>query len=138
MKISVNPNMECRLFLNNSTDTVITDKDMGGVYHQHLKYYKFRRVKTKSKKSIFFLFFRREEETYFALRAAKAIKEISLVRYRPSNLINYEPPFRPFPPQQMIDLCRYALRKYLDQFANVVGEISLINTGHFLFHSGII
>jgi hypothetical protein len=112
--------MECRLVLNNRTETDITNKDMCGIYHQHLKYYKFRRVPSKTGKAIFYLFFRKEEETYCALRAAKAIKEISLARYRPSNPIPSELPFRPFPPKQIIDLPRYAFRKHVDKFANVV------------------
>ena len=112
--------MECRLVLNNRSDTDITNDDMRGWLHQELKYYKFRRVATKKNKSIFYLFFRHEEETYFALRAAKKIKNISLVRYRPANPIDYEPPFRPFPPQTTINLCRYNFRKYVDKFANVV------------------
>ena len=132
--ISVNFNMECRLVLNNRNETDITNKDMSGLYHQCLKYYKFHRVQTRTGKSIFYLFFRKEEDTYFALRAAKSMKEISLVRYRPSNPIHYDQPFRPFPSQKIIDLCRYALRKHLDKFADVVGEIISINS-HIYYSS---
>lgn len=112
--------MECRLVLNNHSDHHITNKEMSGHYQQCLKYYKFRRVQSKTGKSIFYLFFRKEEESYFALRAARAMKKISLVRYRPLNPIDYEAPFRPFPPQSIIDPCRYAFRKYLDKFTNEV------------------
>ena len=48
------------------------------------------------------------------------MKDISLVRYLPSNPVDNETPFRPFPPNNIINICRYAFRKYLDQFANVV------------------
>jgi len=112
--------MQWRLVLNNRTDNAISDKDMCSLFHQHLKYYKFRRVPTKTGRSVFYLFFHKEEDTYAALRASKAMKEISLVRYRPSNPIDYEQPFRPFPPANIINICRYAFRKYLDRFANVV------------------
>ncbi len=109
-----------RLVLNNRTNTDITNNDMCGTFHQRLKYFKFRRVPTKTGKAIFYLFFQKEEDTYAALRAAKAIKEISLVRYRPSNPVEYETPFRPFPPNHIINICRYAFRKYLDRFGTVV------------------
>ena len=125
--------MECRLVLNNRNETELTNKDMSGLYHQRLKYYKFRRVQTRTGKSMFYLFFRKEEDTYFALRAAKSMKEISLVRYRPSNPVHHDQPFRPFPPQKIIDLCRYSLRKHLDRFADVVGEI--ISTNPHIYYS---
>jgi hypothetical protein len=112
--------MEHRLVLNNRTNTDITNNDMCGIFHQRLKYFKFRRVPTKTGKAIFYLFFQKEEDTYAALRAAKAIKEISLFRYRPTNPIDYELPFRPFPPNHIINICRYAFRKYLDRFDTVV------------------
>ena len=112
--------MECRLVLNNRTDSDISNKDMCGILHQNLKYYKFRRVPTKTGKSIFYLFFRREEDTYVALRAAKMMKEIALVRYRPSHSREYEAPFRPFPSNNVINTCRYAFTKYLHKFADVV------------------
>jgi hypothetical protein len=112
--------MECRLVLNNRTDVEITNNDMSGRFHQHLKYYKYRRVPSKNGKAIFYLFFRKEEETYAALRTAKSIKEISLVRYYPSNPIDSECTFRPFPPKQIIDICRYAFRNRLHNFDNVV------------------
>jgi len=112
--------MECRLVLNNRTDVEITNNDMSGRFHQQLKYYKYRRVPSKNGKAIFYLFFRKEEETYAALRAAKTIKEISLVRYYPSNPIDSESTFRPFPPQKIIDICRYAFRNRLHNFDNVV------------------
>ena len=112
--------MECRLVLNNRTDVEITNNDMSGIFHQQLKYYKYRRVPSKNGKAIFYLFFRKEEETYAALRAAKSIKEISLVRYYPSNPVDSESTFRPHPPQQIIDICRYAFRNRLHNFDNVV------------------
>ena len=66
--------MECKLVLNNRRDADIPDGDMCGRYHQQLKYSKFRRVKSKKTgKTVFFLFFRKEEDTYFALRAAKSM-----------------------------------------------------------------
>lgn len=112
--------MERRLVLNNRSDTDITNNEMRGILHQCLKYVKFRRVQTKSGKAIFYLFFHKEEDTYAALRAAKTIKHISLVRYRPTRFIESELPFRPFPAQRIIDVCRYAFRKYLDRFDSVV------------------
>ncbi|CAF3809730.1 unnamed protein product [Rotaria sp. Silwood1] len=111
--------MEYRLVLNNRSDVEITNNDMSGKFHQQLKYYKYRRVPSKNGKAIFYLFFRKEEETYAALRAAQSIKEISLVRYYPSDHINSESTFRPFPPQQIIDICRYAFRNRLDNFYHV-------------------
>lgn len=112
--------MECRLVLNNRTDAEITHNCLCGLLHQQLKYKKYRRVPTKNGKTIFYLFFQNEEDTYVALRAAKSIKGISLVRYHPLNPTDSELPFRPFPPQQTINLCRYAFRKHLDKFDNVV------------------
>ena len=114
--------MEYRLVLNNRTDIEITNKDMSGKFHQILKYYKYRRIPSQNGKSLFYLFFRKEEETYAARRAAKSMKEISLVRYRPCPLSPIEriATFRPFPPQKIIDVCRYAFRSHLDYFENVV------------------
>lgn len=112
--------MEHRLVFNNRTSTDITNDDMCGIYHQRLKYFKFRRVTTKTGKSIFYLFFRKEEDTYAALREAKSINGISLVRYHPTAHIRYELPFQPFPPNNIINICRYAFRKYLDRFDTVV------------------
>lgn len=112
--------MECRLVLNSQTTNEITNSDLSGLLHQQLKYYKFRRMPSRGTKAIFYLFFRKEEETYAALRAAKALKHISLKRYRPSNPMNSELPFRPFPPKNLIDLCRYSFTKYVDKFDNTV------------------
>jgi hypothetical protein len=112
--------MESRLVLYNRTDMEITDKDMCGFYHQHLKYYKFRRIRSKRSKAIFYLFFHREEDTYAALRASKKLKTVSIARYIPSDPFDNELPFRPFPPDNIINICRYAFRKYLPQFVNVV------------------
>lgn len=112
--------MECRLVLNNRSNVEITNDDMSGRLHQQLKYCKYRRVPSKKEKAIFYLFFRKEEETYAALRAAKSIKEISLVRYYPSKPLDSETTYRPFPPQKIIDTCRYAFRNRLHNFNNVV------------------
>jgi hypothetical protein len=119
--------MEHRLVLNNRSNTDITNHDMCGRFHQSLKYCKFRRVPTKRNKVVFYLFFQKEEDTYAALRAAKPMKEISLVRYRPKNPVEYESAFRPFPPKQIINICRYAFRKYLDRFHTVVSKHIGIN-----------
>ncbi|CAF0962514.1 unnamed protein product [Rotaria socialis] len=111
--------MECRLVLNNRTDGEITNNDMSGRFHQQLKYYKFRHVPSKSGQDIFYLFFRKEEETYAAFRTAKSIKEISVDRYYTSDPIDSQSVFRPFPPKQIIDTCRYASRNRLRNFDNV-------------------
>lgn len=124
--------MECRLVLNNRTDNEITNEDMSGWYHQQLKYYKFRRVRSKSGKSVFYLFFRREEDTYRALRTAKSMKEISLVRYLPSVSVPVESPFRLFPSQQVVDLFRYAFSCHLNEFINVVRRKSF-NKSHLFY-----
>ncbi len=116
----VHENMEYRLVLNNRSNVEITNNDMSGRFHQQLKYYKYRRVPSKNGKAIFYLFFRKEEETYAALRAAQSVKEISLVRYYPSKPIHSETTFRPFPPKKIIDTCRYAFRNRLHNFDNVV------------------
>ncbi|CAF1498095.1 unnamed protein product [Adineta ricciae] len=111
--------MECRLVLYNRTDDDLNHDYMSGWLHQQLKYYKYRRIPGQNGKSIFYLFFRKEEDTYAALRAAKLIKHISLVRYNPSNPVMFDLPFRPFSPQHIIDICRYSFKKYLDKFNNV-------------------
>jgi hypothetical protein len=138
MRVSdlVNSSMEHRLVLNNRSNTNITNDDMCGRFHQSLKYYKFRRVAAKKGKAVFYLFFRREEDTYAALRAAKPMKEISLVRYRPKNPVDYEPAFRPFAPKQIINICRYAFRKYLDRFHMVVSKQIRINVRKRIFYVG--
>ena len=115
--------MECRLVLNNRANAEISNEDMNGRFHQLLKYFKYRRVPSKNGKAVFYLFFRKEEETYAALRAANSIKEISLVRYCPCKPIETEPVFRPFPPQKIIDICRYAFRNRLANFENVVWNV---------------
>ncbi|CAF4218005.1 unnamed protein product, partial [Adineta steineri] len=93
---------------------------MSGIFHQHLKYYKYQRVPTVTGKAIFYLFFNKEEDTYAALRAVKAFKQISLVRYHPLHEVDYEAPFRPFPPDNIIHTCRYAFRRYFDKFADTI------------------
>jgi hypothetical protein len=114
--------MECRLVLNNRSHVEITDTDLKGILHQQLKYFKFRRLPSKTGRTIVYLFFRKEEETYCALRAAKSMRHISLVRYRPATPVCLEPVFHPFPPQSTIDLVRYAFRDRLKRFTNVVRE----------------
>ncbi|CAF5203525.1 unnamed protein product, partial [Rotaria magnacalcarata] len=96
---------------------------------QQLKYYKFRRVPTKTGKAVFYLFFRKEEDTYYALRAAKSIKEISLVRYRhynitaapirhPGDIPPSEMQYRPVPSKKVVDAIRFNFTKYYARFAN--------------------
>ena len=108
--------MEYKLVLNNRTYTYITNNSLNGVLHQQLKYFKFGRVPTKKEKTVIYLFVRKEEDTYFALREAKSMKHISLVHYPPSNFLRSELPFRPFPPKHMIDLVRWPLRKHISEF----------------------
>ncbi len=74
--------MECRLVLNNHSESDISNHILGGILHQKLKYYKFRRILSKIGKPMFYLFFRKEEDIYYILRAAKSINNISVVRYR--------------------------------------------------------
>ena len=91
----------------------------------------FRRVPTKTSKAVFYLFFRREEDTYYALRTAKSIKNISVVRYRhynttaapvrrPDDVPQSEMQYRPVPPKNIVDTIRHSFTKYYDQFANKV------------------
>ncbi|CAF4627131.1 unnamed protein product, partial [Rotaria magnacalcarata] len=40
--------MECRLVLNNCSNFDITNSALSGMLQQQLKYYKFRRVPTKT------------------------------------------------------------------------------------------
>lgn len=123
--------MEYRLVLNNRSEYDIPNSVLSGQLHQDLKYYKFRRVSSKIGKPIFYLFFRREEDTYHALRAAKSMKDISLVRYRhregtapplerSDDLTASEMQYRPVPPQDIVDLIRHNYTNYLDKFASKV------------------
>ena len=112
--------MECRLVLYAKSSNQITDYHLKGPLHRELKYLKFRRVPAKNGKTVVYLFFRREEETYFALRKARSLPGISVVRYRPSLLVPSEHPFRPFPPQRIIDLIRFGLHQYVEKFLQVV------------------
>ena len=114
--------MEWRLVLNNRAHTDVTDNELKGILHELLKYFKFRRLPLKNGRTIVYLFFRKEEETYCAVRAAKSMKNISLVRYRPTSPICLEPVFRLFPPQSMIDLVRYAFRNRVTWLINVIQE----------------
>lgn len=118
--------MEYRLVLNKRTDIELTSDYMCGILHQQLKYKKYREVKTKNGKSVFYLFFQKEEDTYAALRAAKSIKEISVARYYPNHHEDYEALFRPFPPQSIIDECRFAFGKFLDEFSSLVRRTYII------------
>lgn len=129
--------MECRLVLNNLSGDDLPNSDLSGLLQQQLKYYKFRRVPTKTGKSIFYLFFRKEADTYYALRAARSIRNISLVRYRhlnpvaapicrPDDVSPSELYYRPIPTQQTVDTIRYSVRKYYDQFQNKVAFIDLL------------
>ena len=129
--INVFSRMECRLVLNNCSNFDISNNALTGELQQQLKYYKFRRVPTKTGKAVFYLFFRREEDTYYALRTAKSIKNISVVRYRhynttaapirrPDDIPLSEMQYRPVPPKNIVDTIRYNFTKYYDQFANKV------------------
>ncbi len=63
--------MERRLVLYQLLDMDLTNKDMGEKMKQDLGYIRFRRVPLKTRKSIFYLFFQREIDTYKTLLAAK-------------------------------------------------------------------
>ena len=128
--------MECRLVLNNLSEGDIPNSELSGLLQQQLKYYKFRRVPTKTGKSVFYLFFRKEADTYCALRAARSMKTISLVRYRhhnpvpapicrPDDVSPSESYYRPVPTQRTVDAIRYSVRKYYDQFQNKVAFIAI-------------
>ncbi|CAF1031046.1 unnamed protein product [Rotaria sp. Silwood1] len=121
--------MEYRLELNNCSSSDIPNSVRCGQLQQQLKYYKFHRVPTKTDKAVFYLFFRKEEEIYYALRAAVSIKIISLVRYRHRNAVSPSirrsddiPPselqYRSVPPKNIVDMIRYNFTKYYDRFAN--------------------
>lgn len=123
--------MQHRLVLNNRSEHDIPNSLLSGQLHQDLKYYKFRRVPSKTGKSIIYLFFKKEEETYFALRTAKSMKSISLVRYRhrestvpplqrPDDIPMSEMQYRPVPPQDIVDLIRHNYSNYFDRFVNKV------------------
>ena len=124
--------MECRLVLNNCSEFDIPNSVLLGRLQQQLKYYKFRRVQTKAGKSLFYLFFRKEEETYYALRAGKNIKDISLVRYRhhsvipapldrPDEISPTESYYRPVPSRRIVDAVRYNFSRYIERFSDKVG-----------------
>lgn len=124
--------MECKLVMNNrSAYNDIPNSILCGELRQKLNFYKFRRVLSKTGNPVFYLFFRREEDTYRALQVAKSIKTISLVRYRhrdinpapllkPDDIPPSEMQYRPIPPQNIIDIIRYNFRKYIDQFVTKV------------------
>lgn len=123
--------MEHRLVLNNRSEYNIPNNVLSGQLHQDLKFFKFRRVPSKMGKTIFYLFFRKEEDTYYALRAAKSMKDISLVRYRhresatlplerSNDIALSETQYRPVPPQDIVDLIRHNYSNYLDKFVSKV------------------
>lgn len=124
--------MEHRLVLNNRSNSGdIPNSRLAGELQQTLKYYKFRRVPSKTGKPVFYLFFRREEETYRALQTVKSIEGISLVRYyhraidpapllRPDDIPLSEMQYRQLPPQHTVDIIRYNFRKHIDRFATKV------------------
>ena len=70
--------MEFRLVLNNRTNIDITNDDMCGIYHQRLKYFKFRRVTTKTGKSIFYLFFEKKKIHMLLFEQLSLLKEYHL------------------------------------------------------------
>ncbi|CAF1466121.1 unnamed protein product [Rotaria sordida] len=123
--------IEYRLVLNNWSSSDIPNSVLCDQLQQQLKYYKFRRVPTKTGKALFYLFFQKQEKTYYALRVAVSIKNISLVQYRHRNAIS-PPIHRPddIPPSELqyysvpskniVDMIRYDFTKYYDRFANKV------------------
>ncbi|CAF1289199.1 unnamed protein product [Adineta steineri] len=121
--------MECRLVLNNCSEHDIPNSVLSGELQQKLKFYKFRRVQTKAGKSLFYLFFKKEQDTYYALQAGKLIKNISLVRYRhrnmtpaplcrPDEILPTEAQYQPVPSQRTVDAIRYNFSKYIDKFSD--------------------
>ena len=135
--------MECRLVLYQLLDTNITNEEMSGRIKQDLKYVRFRRVPAKKGNSIFYLFFKREMDTYKALLAAKKMKNISLKRYQyrnaalppPSHLHEFpceELPFRPFHPKEISNTTRDALTKHFEKFTSKVCH-KLFRTGMLTF-----
>lgn len=123
--------MECRLVLNNRSRVDIPNDVLRGQLQQQLKYYKFRRVQTKAGKAVFYLFFRKEAETYYALRTAASMNDISLVRYlhpnsiaaplrRPDDIPPSEMHYRPVPTKTIVDMIRYNYTRYFDRFSNKV------------------
>ncbi|CAF2215404.1 unnamed protein product [Rotaria magnacalcarata] len=96
--------MECRLVLNNRSTVDIPNDALCGPLQQQLKYYKFRRVQTKAGKAVFYLFFRKEAETYYALRTAAS----------PPSEMHY----RPVPTKTIVDMIRYNYTRYFDRFSN--------------------
>ncbi|CAF3895403.1 unnamed protein product [Rotaria sordida] len=123
--------IEYRLVLNNWSSSDIPNSVLCDQLQQQLKYYKFRRVPTKTGKALFYLFFQKQEKTYYALRVAVSIKNISLVRYRHRNAISPAihrpddiPPselqYYSVPSKNIVDMIRYDFTKYYDRFANKV------------------
>jgi len=137
--------MERRLVLYQLLDTNLTNEDMAGKMMQDLGYTRFRRVPSKGGKSIFYLFYQREMDTYKALRAAKKNKKISLARYRhrnaalppPAHIDEFpdeELPFHPFHPKQISDETRKAFSRNFEKFASRVRYGGVFVAGNiFLF-----
>lgn len=123
--------MENRLVMYQLFDVNLTNSEMLGKIQQDLGYIRFRRVPSKNGKSVFYLFFQREADTYKALIKAKDMKNISLARYRHRNVTAPPPehadqfpmdelPFHPFHPNKISNHTRYAFTKHLDKFSSRV------------------
>lgn len=123
--------MEHRLVLNNRSTSDIPNSRLCGELRQQLEYFKFRRVPTKTGKGLYYLFFRKEQNTYHALRAAKSINDISLVRYchrniipapiyRSDEIVPVESEYHPVPSKRVVDAIRHSFTKYYDRFATKV------------------
>ncbi|CAF0815732.1 unnamed protein product [Adineta steineri] len=99
--------MEHRLVLNNLSELDIPNNVLSGQLQQKLK----------------------EQDTYFALREAKLIKDISLVRYHHRNLVplplTHLDDIRPTemeyhhpPSSNILNLIKYNCSTYIDRFGN--------------------
>ena len=123
--------MENRLVMYQLNDTNLLNSDMSGKIRQELGFDYFRRVSTKKGKSIFYLFYARETETYDALIAAKKNKSISLSRYQPRNR-NLPPPahsddcsredvsFHENHCPKIVNFLRYSFTKHVEKFSSRV------------------
>jgi hypothetical protein len=123
--------MECRLVMYQLGHTDLSNSDMLGKLKQDLGYIRFRRVPSKKGKSVFYLFFQSEKDTYKALNTAKKMKNISVVRYKhrnpelppPDHLDEFpqeELPFFPFHPKKFSNITRCAFSKHFEKFASRV------------------
>ncbi|CAF1071049.1 unnamed protein product [Adineta ricciae] len=120
-------NMERPLVMYQLGDTNLTNADMSRKFRQDLGFEYFRRVSTKKGKSIFYLFYTSEMNTYDALVAAKRIKYISVVRYQPRNRVLPPPahldefpcdelPFHPGHCPKIVNFLRSAFSKHIEKF----------------------